>query len=304
MSINKHVLITGATGFLGRHLVQFISERPGLAVWGISKGGGQVGKVRVEPVDLGSFEEVSAWREGKPRFDTVFHLAAVVPKSFDSIQAEESFLTNVAMTKNALSLAICDETAFIYASGTSVYGVNRSIPMTEEMIPRPDNLYSLAKYVGEGLSEVAHIQHGIETTALRISAPYGPHQRIRTVINTFLRAALQSRELTLYGTGERVQDFTYISDIMQAFWLAYENRACGIYNIASGWPVTMRELAETVLSVVLDSKSQIVFLDRPDPQESYRGVFDIGKAQRELGYAPQTTLFEGLRNCLAAPLEE
>ena len=303
MSTNKHVLVTGATGFLGRHLVRFLAERSGLTVWGISRGGGQVGNVRVEPVDLSAREDVATWRHGKPIFNAVFHLAAIVPTSFDSTEAKASFLANVIMTQNALSLAVRDEATFIYASSTSVYGVNRNIPLTEDMLPRPDNLYSLGKYVGKGLCEVAHIRHGLAATALRICAPYGPQQRTRTVVNIFLRAALQSRDLTLYGIGERMQDFTYVSDIVQAFWLAYEKRAYGVYNIASGQPVTMHELAETVLSVVTDTKSRIIFSGQPDPQESYRGVFAIEKARCELGYEPRTTLAEGLRACLTAMLE-
>jgi nucleoside-diphosphate-sugar epimerase len=257
----------------------------------------------VEPVDLSSREEVATWRRGKPIFNAAFHLAAIVPTSFDSTEAEASFLTNVIMTQNVLSLAIRDGATFIYASSTSVYGINRNIPLTEDMLPRPDNLYSLAKYVGEGLCEVAHIRHGLAAMALRICAPYGPQQTARTVVNIFLRSALRSQDLALYGTGERVQDFTYVSDVTQAFWLAYEKRGCGVCNIASGQPVTMRELAETVLSVVPNTRSEIIFPGQPDPQESYRGVFAIEKAKRELGYEPRTTLAEGLRACLTAVLE-
>lgn len=299
MGEDRHVLVTGATGFLGKHLIRFLAKQPGLTVWGISRSGGQVGNICVDCVDLMSAGEVAAWRNGRPSFDAVFHLAAGVPASFYSAKAEASFLANISITQNALAIAISDKATFIYASSTSVYGANRNIPLTEDMLPRPDNLYSLGKYVGELLCEVVHARDGLPAMALRISAPYGPYQTVHTVVNAFLEAAVESRALTLYGTGGRTQDFVYVGDVVQAMWLAYQRRVSGVYNIASGQPVTMRDLAETVLSVVPGTKSEIVYSGQPDPQESYRGVFSIEKARRDLGYTSQTSLAEGLRAYLA-----
>jgi len=107
----------------------------------------------------------------------------------------------------------------------------------------------------------------------------------------------------LFGTGSRTQDFVYVDDVVQAMWEAYQQRACGIYNIASGQPVSMRELAKIVCDLVPDTKSKIIFSEKPDPQESYRGVFSIEKAKSDFGYLPKTNLRDGLRKCLASTMD-
>jgi nucleoside-diphosphate-sugar epimerase len=298
------ILVTGATGFLGRHLIQFLKEQPDICVFGISKKGGVVGGIRVESVDLSIGEEVSSWQKETPHFDALFHLAAIVPASFYSVDVERLFFTNLHVTRNALSIAISNRASFIYASGCSVYGACGAVPITENMLPQPDNAYSLAKYVGELMCGVANARHGIRTTILRISAPYGPLQVAPTVINIFLRAALESKDMTLFGSGRRTQDFTYVGDVVQALWLAFRKKENGIYNIASGQPVTMRELAETILAVVPTTRSKIAYAECPDTQEGYRGIFAIEKARYGLGYEPRTSLPEGLRACLAAMKEE
>jgi nucleoside-diphosphate-sugar epimerase len=296
----RYVLVTGATGFLGQHLVRFLLKQPDIHLIGVSKHGGQMRDVQINRVDLSSSKEVTAWRNGKPTFDTIFHLAAIIPASFDSAEAEQSFFDNLQITQNMLSIAISDRASFIYTSGTSIYGTNENVPLTESTLPRPDNTYSLAKYVGELLCDIAHERYGISTTVLRITAPYGPFQTTPTVINIFLKAALENHDLTLFGSGNRTQDFTYIDDVVQALWLSYKKQRTGVYNIAGGQPITMRDLAETVLSVVLGTQSKITYSDHLDPQEGYRGIFAIGKARDELGYEPRISLPEGLRACLAA----
>jgi len=295
----RYVLVTGASGFLGQHLVRFLQKQQDLQITGVSKNGGQIGDLKIDHLDLSSPMEVTAWRKGKPAFDAIFHLAAIIPTSFDSTESEQSFFENLHITKNTLSIAVSDRATFIYTSGTSVYGTNNNVPLTENALPRPDNAYSLAKYVGELLCDIAHMRHGLSTTILRITAPYGPFQTKSTVINTFLRAALEDHDLILFGSGNRTQDFTYVSDVVQALWLAYKKQRAGVYNIGGGQPVTMRDLAETVLSVVPGTKSKITYSSFPDPQEEYRGIFAIEKARDELGYGPRTLLSEGLRSCLA-----
>ena len=300
MNGKRYILVTGATGFLGRHLVRFLLKQPGLHIVGVSKNGGQIGDFQINRVDLSLPQEVTVWRNDQPTFDAIFHLAAIVPLSFYLAEAEQSFFNNLHITQNMLSIAISDRASFIYTSGTSIYGTNENVPLTENTLPRPDNVYSLSKYVGELLCDIAHVRHCISTTILRITAPYGPFQTAPTVINIFLKAALENRDLLLFGSGNRTQDFTYIDDIVQALWLAYKKQKTGVHNIAGGQPITMRDLAETVLSVVPGTKSKIIYSGQSDPQEEYRGIFTIEKARYELGYEPRTSLPEGLRACMAA----
>lgn len=296
--------MTGATGFLGRHLLPFLAAQPGIKVWAVSNHGGQVGDIAVDAVDLTSKEDFSAWYENKPGFAAIFHLAAAIPASFDTTDLETLFLPNLLINSNTCDKAILDKAVLIYTSSSSLYGSNPSCPCHEEMLVSPDNWYSLAKYFGELLGQMSHQRSGLQACSLRISAPYGPGQKTRSVINIFLEAALNSRDLVLFGSGERSQDFTYVADVLQAMWLAFQKGASGVYNVASGHPTSMRQLAESVLSLVPSTKSKITFSGQDDPQENYRGEFAIDKARRELGYNPLTTIQDGLKACLQAKMTE
>lgn len=294
------VLVTGATGFLGKHLVRFLALQPELGLWCISRNGGQVDGIHVDSVDLTSAGEITEWHRNKPVFDTIFHLAALIPSSSESSEADEMFFSNICMMQNTLSLAISDKSSIVNLSSSSVYSTENVVPLTEDIIPQPDNLYSLSKYVCELLCDIAHMRYGLSAANLRISAPYGPCQNARTVINIFLRAALESEDITIYGSGNRTQDFTYVDDVVQAMWLACRKKASGVYNINSGKSVTMSELAKAVLSVEPQSRSKIIYSGTPDLQETYRGVFSIEKAQDSLGYAPRISLEKGLLLCMDA----
>ncbi len=299
----QHILVTGATGFLGRHLLYFLARQPEIRVWAISKRGGQIGQVQVDNLDLTSKTDLDVWKANKPPFSAIFHLAAVLPESFQGSRAKDSFLSNVLMVQNILSLAERNGTTIIYTSGTSVYGNSFNHPLSEDAKVTPDNYYSFGKYVGELICEIEGKERGFSTVSLRISAPYGPAQQARTVINIFLEAALHSKDLMLYGSGLRTQDFTYVDDVIQSMWLAYCQKKSGVYNIASGYSITMKSLAEMVVNVVAGTSSRVVFSGKADPQEDYRGVFSIEKAKCELGYQPDVSLERGLQACLQTRME-
>jgi UDP-glucuronate 4-epimerase len=291
----SNVLVTGATGFIGQHLVLRLSKA-GYIVFGISKNGGNIAGHIIIPVDMTNAIALASYCEDKS-FDAVFHLAASVPSSFNDNTAKESLLTNVTSTLNLLDIFKQKRwNVFIHASSTAVYGS----PLIHEVITEDcpvslNNFYSIGKYFAEVLCEQFRAAHDLCISSLRISAPYGPGQRKDTVITRFIKMALQSEDITIYGSGQRKQDFTYIDDVVEALILAYQKRACGIFNIASGVPVSMKELAETILKVIPASKSKIVYTGIPDQQEHYRPNFSIEKAKNELGYAPMFLITEGIK---------
>jgi nucleoside-diphosphate-sugar epimerase len=113
---------------------------------------------------------------------------------------------------------------------------------------------------------------------------------------------MNGRDLLVYGSGNRTQDFTFASDVAEACWLAFDRNAQGVFNITGGEPVTMKGLAEVVLECAGTSGSRIVVGSVPDPQDDYRGIFSIEKARREIGFEPRVTLKEGLERCMGAHL--
>ncbi|MBN1306086.1 MAG: NAD(P)-dependent oxidoreductase [Anaerolineales bacterium] len=291
----KHILITGAMGFIGEHLFRFLHSRPGYLVSGISKPGGLIAEKVVTEVDLMSPDEIAAWKRGRPDIDTIVHLAAQIPEQFSAIQTDDIFFSNLLITRNMLSLAVSEKARFVYLSSSSIYGLNEQNQKLQEDAPfRADNYYTLSKYVGEMLCQRLHQDHGLDFISLRLTSPYGPGQKLRTVIRMFLEAAMRSEDLQIFGSGQRTQDFIYIDDVIQAIWLAIQAKATGIFNIASGASVSMLELAETVIKAVPNTRSRIISGKQPDLQETYRGSFSIEKARQGFNFSPTVTLVEGL----------
>lgn len=281
MQPNKNILITGATGFIGRHLMEFLSERPLLNLWGISLHGGEVNGIAVDALDLDDYDSFYQWLKDKPRFDGIFHLASHVPPSFYDLDPEIYFFKNLRIAYNVMLLAERYHAFIVYASSTITNC-------------KPNNWYSFGKYVGELMPGVM----GVSVVNLRISAPYGPGQTSKTVINKFVENALLSRDIEIYGSGNRSQNFTYIDDVVSAMWLAHLNPSDAVYDIASDKSYSMNDLAQLILSLIPESKSKIIHSGKPDPQEDYRGIFKIEKTQKELGYKPKFTITDGLMECL------
>lgn len=300
------VLVTGATGFIGRNLIKKLSDM-GYKVIGVSKKGGVVGDVLVDTVDCSDQEAINRYCNGK-LFDAVFHLAAFippVPPAFSESTAKQSLIENVKMVINLL--AICQKRRgirLIYASSTSVYGYQKKLPVTEKAQPQPFGFYPLCKFFGELICQQYQKEHGLLTAILRISAPYGPGMHRETVIRKFIRYALLSEDITLYGTGNRSQDFVYIEDVTDAMVQAYQAKATGVFNVSSGTSTSMKELAKTVLRVLPDSKSRIIYADIADPQEHYRAAFSFEKAKKSFGYEPKVSLREGVQKHIEAIREE
>lgn len=297
------VLITGATGFIGTNLVKKLCHM-GYQVNGISKSGGMINDTLIDAADCTDQEPLNRYCEDKS-FDGIIHLAASVPSSFYDETARQSVIQNVKMTMNLLEVfRKRSGRVFVYASSTSIYGYPERFPITEETPPQPDGFYPLGKFFGELLCQQYQREYNLTTAILRISAPYGPGMRRETVIGKFIRKALLSEDIPLYGTGTRSQDFTYIEDVVNAIVLAYESKASGIFNVSSGTSTSMKQLAEIVLSTLSKSKSNIIYSGINDPQEDYHAAFSFEKARKTFSYQPRFSLKEGLQKYVEAIREE
>jgi len=297
------ILITGATGFIGKNLLGRLSDGD-YHVHGISKEGGNINNIVIDAVDLLDKAALDSYCKNKS-FDAVIHLAAIIPSNFRDEIGRYSLVQNVQMTINMLE-AYREQKGqvFIYASSSSIYGFPDDLPVTEKTPARPDNFYSIGKFFGEVICQQYQREYKLPVAILRISAPYGPGMRRETVVKKFIKNALLSDDITLYGTGRRSQDFIYIEDVVSAMIQAYQAGATGVFNVSTGTSTSMKELAEIVLQVLPHSTSKIVYAGIDDPQEDYHAAFSFENAKESFNYEPRFTLEEGIQKYAEAVRQE
>ena len=180
----------------------------------------------------------------------------------------------------------------VYISGTSLYGQNSSRLMYEtDHLSLSGNAYLTQK----SLSEKLFLSEHKDVIILRVSAPYHYSMTANTVLKIFIEKALSNQDIFFHGSGNRMQDFTHTTDIAHAVLNSISNSgANGIYNISSGDPISMKELAILVVDTVPECTSNVLASGQPDLQENYKALFDITKAEKELHWKPNISIKEGV----------
>jgi UDP-glucose 4-epimerase len=206
----------------------------------------------------------------------------------------QAALANRTIDDRIIDLCHRRRCPLIYTSSTSVYGLRVQGVVTEEDNLGPLGEYALAKATSE-MKMLSALRAG--AIVLRVSSPYGPGQRTRNVLRIFIERALADLDLVFYGSGNRQQDFVSAYDVANAVVCAVlRMSSSGIFNIASGVPVSMRDLAELVIRTVPGTGSRIISSGIPDPQENQRTAFSISKAQAILGWRPVVSLMDGIKS--------
>ncbi len=236
---------------------------------------------------------------------SVFHLAAVssVQDSLERpLDVHETNLTaTLALLEAAVSAGV---RRFIFSSSAAVYGDTGGRVAREDMTPNPLSHYAVQKLASEHYCATYHRLHGLETICLRYFNVYGPRQRADSpysgVIAKFADSARNGRPAVIFGDGGQTRDFVHVSDVVAANLAAGtgppENVAGGLFNIGSGRPVSVNELATTVRAFFPDSPAPEY---RPMRQGEIRfSQADIGQAVKFLGYRPSVEFENGLNQLI------
>jgi len=229
--------------------------------------------------------------------EAVFHLAAQAGvrdswgKSFDVYIRH-----NIAASQRLLEAVKSRPLKkFVYASSSSVYGLTPDMPMRETSPLHPLSPYGVSKLAAENLCFLYWKNHGIPAVSLRFFTVYGPGQRPDMAFHKFLKAILEGREITVFGDGRQTRDFTYVDDIVAANLAALDRGQAGeVYNVGGGH----RERLDALFSVLericgRPVRRRFAEAQKGDVRDTSA---DISKAVRDLGFAPQTGLEDGLRN--------
>jgi len=307
-------LVTGSAGFIGSTITDALL-RAGHHVVGVdnfdpSYGEGIKRANMAGHLESPSFSFICAdIRDGKKLrmrlqedspnagcFDVIIHLAAkagVRPSIEDPVAYQD---VNVRGTQNMLELARdLGVKQFVFASSSSVYGINQNVPWREEdAVLKPISPYASTKVSGELLGHVYSHLYGIRFVGLRFFTVYGPRQRPDLAIHKFARLIRSGAPIPVFGDGSTRRDYTYIDDIVTGVLAAatYEKSDFEIFNLGNNQTVSLSELIVS-LENVLGRKASI---DRcsEQPGDVPQTWADISKAEACLGYRPSTDLSTGL----------
>jgi UDP-glucuronate 4-epimerase len=301
-----NLLVTGGAGFIGSHLVESLLARgqcvtvmddfndfydPAVKRRNVA---GFCEKVRLVEGDIRDQKRLRGVF-GEASFDAIVHLAARAGVRPSIAHPQLYTEVNVAGTQNLLELAReFGVKKFIFASSSSVYGVNQKVPFSEaDPIFKPISPYAATKLAGEALCHVYHHLYGLDIACLRFFTVYGPRQRPDLVIHKFTRAIFHGNPIELYGDGTSRRDYTYIDDILQGV-LACLDRQFGfeVINLGESRTVELLELVRLIENA-LSKKAELCSL--PDqPGDVPITNADITKARKLLGYNPQVPIEDGI----------
>src|SRR5688572_22313750 len=236
-------LVTGAAGFLGRHVARKFLEE-GWEVIAFDTRESDVEGVQSIQGDLLDVEAVDA---AVASVDVVAHVAAIGDVYLAAEKPELAAAVNVVGTTNIANAAVAHGKRVVYASTWEVYGKPAYEPIDEDHPCRPDHPYNITKLGGEMMFLSACELRGLSGVALRLGTAYGPGLRPNSVFRIFIDRARRGEPLTIAGDGSQGRQFTHASDIARAFVLAANADVSGMaLNTVAPETTTIRELAERV----------------------------------------------------------
>lgn len=183
---------------------------------------------------------------------------------------------------------------FLYASSSSIYGDAEAFPTSEKITPHPVSPYGVTKLAAEYLCQLYFKNYGVPTIVLRYFTVYGPRQRPDMAFHKFMKAALCSEKIEVYGDGKQTRDFTFIDDVVAANILAMNSDVAGeIFNIGGGSRISLNEILE-IIGDLAGKKLAVVYSSVKKGDVRHTSA-DITKAQKNLGYQPKVKIKEGLQ---------
>lgn len=301
------VLVTGGAGFIGSHLVEkLLAEGHAVAILDDFndfydpqiKRANIAGVQDDAPVFQIDLRDNHALRNlfHREKFEAVAHLAARAGVRPSIAQPHLYYDTNVAGTLHLLDAArVADVERFVFASSSSVYGISKAVPFSEDLhLTQTISPYAASKIAAEFLCSTFSHLYQMRIMALRFFTVYGPRQRPDLAIHQFVRRISNGIPIDQFGDGTSRRDYTHIGDIIQGTIaaLGYNGTMFDIFNLGESETVQLKELIAAIESAV-GKKAKINRLPQ-QPGDVPLTCADISKARRLLNYQPRTKLADGL----------
>jgi len=318
MTSNK-VLVTGGAGFIGSNLTEELLKRGNHVTVLDNFATGKIENLlplietygnRLTLV-VGDIRKPEDCRKAVEGVEYVFHEAALgsVPRSIN-----DPITTNEVNISGFLNMLVASRDAgvkrFIYAASSSTYGDSPTLPKVEDRIGKPLSPYAVTKYVNELYADVFATIYGMETIGLRYFNVFGrrqdPDSTYAAVIPLFVKKLMHHEPPVINGDGTYSRDFTYIDNVIRMNLLAMETTnpeaVNQVYNTACGEETSLNELVDYLkefLSEYDPAIRRIEPIHGPNrPGDIPHSLADIGKAEQLLGYRPQFSVKEGLKEAV------
>ncbi len=297
-------LITGAAGFLGAALANFLAQE-GHLVRGLddlSAGNPEALSDEVHFTRGDVNDRPKLWTLLQD-IDCVYHLAARVAVSESVLYPREYNAVNVGGTVSLMeAMRDVGVGRVVFISSGAVYGQQAQQPLTEDLVPNPGSPYAVSKLASEAYVRTIGRLWGIDTVSLRVFNAYGPGQRLPAshppVIPNFLRQAVRGGTLVIHGDGKQTRDYVYVDDVIRAMVAAATAPTINdlVINVGSGTEVNIRSIVQLIQTLTND-QAEIIYNPRSEPGVG-RMCADLELAAAKLNYYPQTSLEQGLRQTL------
>ncbi len=298
-------LVTGVAGFIGSHVADHCLAQ-GFEVVGIDdlSGGTQANIPVGVDFRVGNITDElfvrGLWEEG--RFDYIYHLAAYAAEGLSHFIRRFNYENNLIGSALLINQAVTHGAeCFVFTSSIAVYGANQ-LPMTEDLVPQPEDPYGIAKYAVELDLKAAHEMFGLPYVIFRPHNVYGERQNIadryRNVIGIFMNQVMQCQPMTIFGDGTQTRAFSYIDDC--APMIAQAPLVAGalnqIFNIGADQPYSVLELAQEI-AAAFDTTLNVKHL--PARNEVVHAFANHEKVRRVFGNQKAVPLSEGIRRMAA-----
>lgn len=259
------VLVTGGAGFIGSHIADLASRHADVRILDNFRSGFRANLQGI-PHELieGSIEDTATLAEAMSGIDYVFHLAAMISVPESMLHPGECVTVNTLGTLNVLEAAAqAGVKKLVLSSTAAIYGDDPALPKRETLPPCPKSPYAVTKLDGEYYCAMYTALGRLDTACLRYFNVFGPRQNPKSAyaaaVPIFLSRALAGDEITIYGDGGQTRDFVHVSDIAGANWHAATTPGMtGVYNVACGKSLSIRELAEQIIKTT-GSTSKMIF---------------------------------------------
>ena len=283
----KHILVTGANGFIGNVLVEKLKQNNNL----VSVFDTHIGDISVKN-SLNIFNEA--------KIDNVIHLAArsFVPDSWQN--PFDFYQTNVLGTTNVLEFCRNNDCKLTMIS-SYVYGAPEYLPIDENHPIKSYNPYSQTKIISETICDFYATNFGVKTTIIRPFNVYGPKQAPTFLIPEIITKAFNDEIIEVMDLKPK-RDYIYVDDLVDALIQTLDHPE-GIYNIGSGYSISVADIVKTILKIANINK-QYTSKQESRKNEIFDVIANIEKAKNELNWKPKTSLESGLLSCIESYKQE